>query len=214
MVKIVLVEPETSGNIGAIARAMKNFNLKELILINPKCNHLDKESLDRASHAKDILKKAKILKNIKQIKASELVATTAIIGRDYNTTRTPIELKDFKPNKQTAILLGRESHGLSNEEIEQCDYLINIPSSKSYPTLNLSHAATIIFYEIFNKESTITLATKNQKEQLLKLINKKTDNLNLKTPEKYKILWKRIIGKSQPTSREISTLFGFFKKIK
>ena len=58
MISTILIEPETPGNIGAIARSMKNFDLKNLILINPKCGHLDKEALDRATHAKEILKNA------------------------------------------------------------------------------------------------------------------------------------------------------------
>src|SRR3989344_7427310 len=84
---IICTEFQTPGNLGAIARAMKNFDFENLILLNPKCNHLDKEALDRATHAKDILQRAKI---VKVLKYDTLIGTTAILGTDYNLTRTVI----------------------------------------------------------------------------------------------------------------------------
>ena len=62
MISVVLIEPGKSGNVGAIARAMKNFCFNELVLVNPKCNHLSQTSRNRAKHANDVLKKAKIRK--------------------------------------------------------------------------------------------------------------------------------------------------------
>ena len=63
MLAVVLVEPETPGNIGSVARVMKNFGVKRLLLVNPKCNHLDGEAYGRAMHARDILKAAVVVKN-------------------------------------------------------------------------------------------------------------------------------------------------------
>ena len=62
MISVILIEPQTEGNVGAIARVMKNFELKELILVNPQCNHLGLDAVSRAKHGKDILKKAKVKK--------------------------------------------------------------------------------------------------------------------------------------------------------
>ena len=90
MISVILIEPETPGNIGAIARVMKNFEFNELVLINPKCKHLSKEALDRSTHAKSILKKAKV-KKINYLKQFDyLIATTAKLGTDYNIPRSPI----------------------------------------------------------------------------------------------------------------------------
>src|SRR3989338_6390715 len=95
MVSIVLIEPEKSGNVGYIARAMKNFDFNELILINPKCNHLDLEAMSRATHARDLLRKAKV-KTFSYLKNFDyLIATTAIIGSDYNIPRSPISIGEL-----------------------------------------------------------------------------------------------------------------------
>ena len=135
---IILQESKNAGNIGAIARAMKNFEFSNLILLNPQCNHLSKEAIDRATHAKEILQNAKI---IKKLDYDTLIGATAIIGTDYNLNRTPISpetLAKMQLKGKVGILLGREDHGLNNEELESCDIIITIPSSKKYPTMNES----------------------------------------------------------------------------
>ena len=109
---VILVEPETSGNIGAIARVMKNFDLFKLILINPKCDYLNKEALDRATHAKEILIKAKIIKSLEEINHKFLIGTTSVLGNDYNITRDCLNISDITLPKNSALLLGRESSGL------------------------------------------------------------------------------------------------------
>jgi len=225
-VSVVLLEFQNSGNIGAVARSMKNFNLTNLILINPKCDHLEKEGMDRATHAKDILKKAKVLKNIKELKTDYIVGSTAKLGSEYNIPRSPLtpkELSKVLPKNKVAIIIGRESSGLTNEEVSMCDFIVTIPSSKEYPTMNASHAATIIFYELFqelekNKVGEhIRAAGKKDKEVALQLANEALDRLEFATEEKkktQKTLWKKILGKSFLTKREIFAVCGFFKKIK
>ena len=220
---IILQESQTPGNIGAFARAMKNFEFTNLMLLNPKCNHLSKEALDRASHAKDILQNAKI---IKKLNYDTLIGTTAIIGTDYNINRTPLTpeaLAKMQLKGKVGILFGREDHGLNNEELENCDMIVTIPSSKKYPTMNVSQAAVILLYELFkntNKVKTgdnIKPATKQQKDILLKLIEEKSKNMSFNTDykrETQKKVWKKVIGKSNLSKREIMALFGFMKKIK
>ncbi len=223
-VTIALVEFQNSGNIGAVARSMKNFGFKNLILINPQCDHLNKEAKDRASHAKEILDNAKIIKQIKDINADYFVGTTAMLGSEYNIPRSPLkpeELKKVLPKNDIVLLIGRESSGLSNEEISLCDFVVTIPTSKEYPTLNAAHATTILLYEI-SKSATnkigdqIRVAEKKDKEIALELANKSLDQLKFATEEKkntQKLLWKKIIGKAFLTKREIFALCGFFKKI-
>jgi TrmH family RNA methyltransferase len=121
------------------------------------------------------------------------------------------------------IVFGREGTGLSNKEVEMCDFVVTIPTSVKYPSMNLSHAATIIFYEIFKAHGTgkigeqIKIADKKTKEHLLKLINKRLDSMEFATPSKKKtqqVIWKKIIGKSFLSRREAFALMGFFKKFK
>jgi len=235
MIQIVFLEPKTSGNVGAIARVMANFNFKNLILIDPQCNHLDEEASKRSKHAKYVLEKAQILKTIQELKliSDYVVGTTSVLGRDYNIPRVPINAEEFgkkvaeiervSPELKISILIGREGDGMRNEELEACDIVVSIPTSKKYPTMNVSHAATILMYELFKhskKEKLgqhIKLAKKEDKERLLAIIDEKMQILEFTTDQKKKTqrtTWRKVIGKSNPTKRELMALFGFMKKIK
>jgi len=225
MISVALMKPINPGNVGAIARAMKNFELKNLILINPKCSPKHKEAVKRAKHAQEILKKAKIVKNFSYLKRFDyIIGTTSNVGStDYNIPRLPVKPEELRiENKNSVLLFGREDSGLTNEEIMKCDFIVSIPASKKYPVLNISHAATIIFYEMFkhkeeNSHSHIRMAEGKDKDLLLKLVNQSLNRLRFSTPDKketQKRLWKRVIGKSFLTKREFQAMCGFFKKIK
>ncbi len=223
MINIILVEPETPGNIGAVARAIKNFGFENLYLINPKCNHLSKESIDRASHAKDILLNAKTISFNELQKFDYKIATTSELGTDYNIPRSPIkpsELKKIiKPKTNIALVFGRESSGLNNKEIQQMDFIMTIPTSKKYPSMNLSHAVAITLYELHQKEnitSHITPATEKELKQIQKMFNQILDKTEFKTKEKketQKKVWKRIFSKSFMTKRESFAVMGLLKKL-
>ena len=151
----VFVEPKTPGNIGFLARTMKNFGFKKLVLINP-CK-LEDSAYYQASHARDIVQDAKIYENlgdfVEEKQITTIVGTSGIAGGSYNIPRisiTPEELgKNMQVDGNIAILFGREGEGLSNDELKLCDILVTIPASDEYPIMNISHAAAIIFYEIF-----------------------------------------------------------------
>jgi len=224
MTTIILVGPETPGNIGAVARVMANFGFNKLILVNPQCNHLDEEAKNRAKSGLKILEKAKITKNLKQTlkQFHTTIATTAMLGTDYNIPRSPLspeKLASKKLPQKLAIVFGRESQGLSNEEVNLVDFVVTIPTPKKYPTLNLSHSVTIILYELANKTSTehIQLASKAEKDQIMKHINNIINKLTFTTPSKkqtQKTIWKRIFSKSFLTKREAFAVIGFLKKLK
>lgn len=227
-ITIIVQEISTPGNCGAIARVMKNFGFEKIIFLNPLCDFLSDESLNRAKHAKDVLQNATIVKNFNEIikKFDYVIGTTAMIGQDYNILRTPmlpLELsKKINKKNKYAIIIGREGEGLSNSEILKCDFTVTIPSSKEYPTLNVSHALGIVCYEIFknhcneNITSHINMAGIEEKDALLNLINLSLDNFEFSTDDKketQKILWKRIIGKAMLSRREVFALCGYFKKV-
>ncbi len=228
MISIILIEPETSGNVGAIARSMGNFGVKNLILINPKCK-IDSDARCRAKNANHILDKIKIrtervLKNFDFI-----IGSTAKLGKDYNIPRSPLTpaqlaetLKKVK-NKKIAIILGRESLGLNNKEIQMCDFIVSIPTSKKYRTMNISHALTIILYEIFKEKNTeelikpFTPMSAKEKHRILELLDIAMKKMSFETEEKRKTqrkVWKRMITKSFMTRREAFALMGFLKKIR
>ncbi|MBI4448384.1 TrmJ/YjtD family RNA methyltransferase [Candidatus Woesearchaeota archaeon] len=229
MGNIVVVAQEFSnpGNCGALARVMKNFGLNKLIFLNPKCDYLSKEALDRATHAKAILKEAKVVADFGMLTKNfdYVVGTTAIIARDYNVTRlsiTPEQFAEMQIKSKVALIIGREAAGMTNDELKECDLIVHIPSSIDYSTLNVSHAAAIIFYELFkhNKEAkvkAVVFAGAKDKNVLVQKIYEALDKMGFSSKEKketQRIVWKRVVGKALLTRREAFALFGFFKKIK
>jgi len=223
MTAVILVEPEHPSNIGAVARVMANFGFKKLILINPRCNHLDNEAILRAKHsALKILKNAEISDFSALGRFGTVIGTSAIESIDYNVMRSPLNPEQMKKfaTKNTAIVFGREGKGLKNNEIAMCDFIVKIPTSKSYRTMNISHSAAVILYEISRtriKEDKIRLAAKKEKDILLRQIKKSVENLDFATKDKKETqikVWKRVIGKALITRRELQALFGFFKKIR
>lgn len=235
MIDIVLIKPEESGNVGAVARAMANFGFEKLVLVEPLCSKDDEDARCRAKHAQQILKNAKIVNTEHLKKYDYLIGTTSKLGGKYNIPRGSITSKQLAEklskekikNKKIniALVFGREGIGMTNEEIQWCDFIVSIPSSKNYPALNLSHACAILFYELFQvlgKEETklapvIQPATKKDMEIVLMRFNHVLDKLSFSTKEKkqtQKIVWKRVFSKALMNRREAFAVIGLFKKIK
>lgn len=215
-ISIVVIEPETSGNIGSIARVMSNFDAKELILINPKCK-IDSDSRRFAKNAQAVLENARV-GGIKALKAFDyLIATTSKLGTDYNIPKTPMtpeqlagKLAEIK-GKKVALVLGRESDGLHNDEIQMCDFIVTIPASKKYDSLNISHALTILLYEIKKKELSgemlkrYTPISVKEKEQIMKMLDSAMLRMDFREESKMqtqRAVWKRMISKSFMTREE------------
>lgn len=228
MISVVLVEPENAGNVGAITRVMKNFGFSSLILINPKCDIKSSECIARAKWAQDILKKVKIAKKIPRF--DYRIATTSQLGTDYNIPRSPVYPEQLaekisKINLKKArvgLLFGREGIGLTNKEIQESDFIVTIPSSKKYPTLNLSHSVAVVLYELHKKigkqriGEQIIAVGEQEKKQIMKMFNKIFNQLEFKTKENKETqrkVWRRIIGKSFMTKREAYAVMGFLRKL-
>ena len=228
MLSVVLVEPKSSGNIGSIARAMRNFGLNQLVLVSPKCNHLDSESNARAKHAKTILKKAIILKKFSELKKFDTtVATTAALGTDYNVARLPLspdalaEKLRGTSKQHIALVFGRDTTGLTNHEILQCDFVVSIQSSVKYRALNISHAAAILFYEISKTSkmkkvgSNFVPASSKEKDVIMGIIGVLLRQMpfhfdSQRTTQRK--IWRRLIGKAMLSRREAFAVIGFLKK--
>lgn len=213
--KIVLVETESSGNIGSVARIMKNFAHNELFLLNPKCL-VNEDSKKMACNAQELLENAKIISELKEAGADYFIGTSALKGGEYNIPRNLSDINHVKINNQTALVLGSESQGLSTELLEQMDVLIRIPASENYPTLNISHALAIILYELFEKEeSKEKLASIKEKELLQELFFERMnkEGMNEHEQETAKKAFKKLLGRAAITKREIQSLFGSFRRI-
>ena len=227
MIYVVFVEPESPGNIGFLARTMKNFGLLNLVLINP-CE-LKNESYYQAMHARDVVSNAETYNSleefllIKEIDTS--VGTTGSAGGSYNVARiavSPEQLVDsINYNGNLALVFGREGNGLSNQEISLCDIIVSIPTHDYYPILNITHAAAIIFYEMFKREKSypvgsLEAATAEEKKSLINHMEEIILKLGY-PPHKSKngsLVFKRIIGRTFISGREAHTLKGTLRRIK
>lgn len=152
-VRIVLVETSHSGNIGAVARAMKNMGLSNLWLVNP-ASFPDEASYARSSGASDVLDQAQVVDTLDEAIADcTLVMGTSARGRKVPwPVISPAACAEHAAGQAdsgtVALVFGRENHGLSNEELQRCHYHIHIPSNPDYSSLNLAMAVQVICYEL------------------------------------------------------------------
>ncbi len=240
---VVLNMPEHAANIGAIARLMKNFNFEHLIVYNP-VEKVEKirsyHTQGFAMHGKEILFNAEIIEIKNQFdhlsgfkdlmnRFDIKIASTAK-GMHYTNIRRiatfPAELTlpvSEKPLK-IALIFGRESHGLTNDEIELTDIVLRIPSDENYPTLNLSQACGIILYEIYKKLhileigrglKPVLLANNEDKQMLYKLIKSTIVNLQVRTYRKDNIIlaFKNIFERAFVSKKELNLIRGVFSKL-
>jgi len=151
-IHFILVRPQMGENIGSVARAMKNFNIKHLRIINPRCHWPNQRALATSVGAKDILKSTKIYNSIEK-SIGDLDIIFASTSRIRKINKKIISILDFKKKikkkRKIGILFGPEASGLSNEEISCADCLVKIPTNKKFSSLNLSHSAIIFCFEIF-----------------------------------------------------------------
>jgi TrmH family RNA methyltransferase len=220
MYTVVFVEPESSGNIGSLARVMKNFGLRELVLVNPKCK-TDQETKSRAKHAFDIIERARIVKDFGKIGEFDFViGTTGKITPDYDEVRCAISPKELaeqvKTKAKIALVFGREGIGLKNEELSLCDIVVHIPTDYKYPVLNVSHAAAIVFYELFStKKELVRKADKREKEVLFDYFDEIVDSLaGIRDKKKVAKVFRNVVNRSLIAGKEAHTLAGVLKELK
>ena len=153
-IRIVLVEPSHPGNIGAVARAMKNMALRELVLVKPKL-FPHEEATARASGADDLLAQARVVESVAEaLEGCGFVAATTSRDRDQN-----FRVMDVRAAAQriatearrapAAVLFGAERTGLQNEHLEAAHVLIRIPANPEYLSLNIAMAVQLVAYELF-----------------------------------------------------------------
>lgn len=227
MIYVVFMEPETPGNIGFLARTMKNFGLSQLVLINP-CE-LENEAYYQSMHAREIIynrQEYSTLTEFLETKGIDFtVGTTGTAGGSYNLPRIAITPENLSQSLNVqgdiALIFGREGDGLTNHELELCDVVVSIPTHESYPILNITHAAAIIFYELFIREKKYPVedldeASLEEKQGLIDYMDDVLDNLDYPPHKKRNasIVFKRMVGRAFISGREAHTLKGMFRRIK
>ncbi|MFC7095997.1 RNA methyltransferase [Halobaculum marinum] len=227
---VVVVEPETPGNIGTIARAMKNFGLTDLKLVDPPEFGRDSEAYGFAGHAReDVLPNAEEVTLAEVVENYHTVGTTAITGEDARRHvrfpfKTPTELRESLAtvDTDTALVFGREGTGLNNEELEQLDELISIPANPDYPVMNLGQAATVTLYELrslFLDEYQLPdveheRAPESEIERFYEQFSAFLGHAESRDHKRTRSerLIRRLVGRAHPTSKEMTTLTGVFRR--
>ena len=222
-IRVILVEPKSEGNVGAVARAMRNFGARDLVLVKP-CP-LGDEAYKRAMHGVQILQAAKTVDSLDAaLKGSDLLVGTSGIDtrsekRFARISVTPRELADrVAPMKGTvALAFGREDFGLFESELARCDLLVTIPAAADYPILNLSHAATIALYELFAGRAATRArreASGLEKEKLHEAFGSLLEAAQY--PEhkraRNKVMFRRLVGRAVPSKWEFHALMGVFQR--
>jgi tRNA (cytidine32/uridine32-2'-O)-methyltransferase len=227
---VAVVDAETSGNVGTIARAMKNFGFEDLLLVDPPYLGRDSEAYGFAGHAReDVLPNARELSLEELAEEFHTVGFTAVTNQDATSHvrfpfRTPAELADSiaDVDTDTALVFGRERVGLTNEELARIDEVAAIPASHDYPVLNLGQAATVALYELRDLAMTETqlpdVAVHRAEEAAIEGFYDHAEQflVDVDYPEekrdKTMRMLRRMVGRTHPTGREINTIRGLLRR--
>ena len=228
-ISFILNKPQLSENIGACARAIKNFNFKKLVLINPKPIFPNDKIWATSVGAKDIINQSKKYDNLENAleKIDILIATSA---RFRNKNIKHINLEDLKKinfKKRVGFLFGSEASGLSNDEISYANYTLQIPTNPDFQSLNLSHSLIIIAQYVasliklknipFKKSKKVKSASKKEIQSMLGLCIKNLDEINFFRPKEKrpKMLenLRNIFYKMDLSDKETRILSGVFASL-
>ena len=194
-ISFILHKPQLSENIGACARAIKNFNFNKLVLINPKPVFPNDKILATSVGAKDIIKQSKRYENLEEaIKNIDIIIATSARFRNKNVKHIElVDLKKINFKKKIGFLFGSEASGLSNDEISYANYTLQIPTNPDFKSLNLSHSLIIIAQYVasliklknvpFQKSKKIKSASKKEIQLMLDLCIKNLDEINFFRPK-------------------------------
>ena len=230
LVQIVLVETSHPGNIGSVARAMKNMGLSRLVLINPKKFPHD-EATALAGNAGDVLKVAKVFGSIQEaVQNSKIIFATSARER---TIEWPVaSVKDaaqeinqlVAENIEVSILFGREDRGLTNEELQLSNKHLIIPAHPDYPVLNIAMSTQVVCYELYQASNIEPIApwqdfpeyTADELQHLIDHFNEtvfKLDLIDPKNPKQILTRMERMFRRLYPDQMEGNFLRGFLKAV-
>ena len=228
-ISFILHKPQLSENIGACARAMKNFNFQKMIVVDPKPIYPNDKILATSVGAKNIISKSKNFDNLEPaLKNIDIVIATSARFRNKNVKH--IQLRDLKKidyKKKVAFLFGSEASGLSNNEISYANYTLQIPTNADFKSLNLSHSLIIIaqvVHSIINSKNSGFIKSKKiksaSKKDILSMTNLCIKNLEdigfFKPKEKKPIMLqnlRNIFYRMELSSKETRILSSVFASL-
>ncbi len=228
-ISFILHKPQLSENIGACARAIKNFNFKKLVLISPKPIFPNDKILATSVGAKDIINQSKKYDTLDEAlgKIDILIATSARFRNKNIKHINLVDLKKINFKKRVGFLFGSEASGLSNDEISYANYTLQIPTNPDFRSLNLSHSLIIIAQYVasliklknipFKKSKKVKSASKKEIQSMLGLCIKNLDEINFFRPKEKrpKMLenLRNIFYKMDLSDKETRILSGVFASL-
>ena len=229
-ISVVLVEPQGPLNIGSISRAMMNFGLSKMVLVNPRCDHLSEDALRMAVKTQSILENARIVDSLEEALAGVNLSfgTTRRFGKYRDLFHAPDEAAEkicsTSNEASVALVMGREDKGLKTEELDLCQYFITLPTDSAYPSMNLAQATSICLYEIRKAHTGVrpdgiderVPATNDSLERMLRHMQQTLldiDYLDASNPDHILRTYRRIFGQSNLTEREVNILQGLWSRI-
>lgn len=227
-VYIILLYPKRSGNVGSIARVMKNFCLTKLRVVSKRRILSTFETKKMAVHAYDVIKNAETFNSLDKA-ISDLSVVIGATGKFHKDAPTEIDTNFFNKflslseKNKVGILFGPEDRGLSNEELAMCSYTLTLPANPDYPSLNLSHAVGIVAWELFkNIESERPkkirkLVTKENMERLyerMQDVYTEIGFLDKINPARIMKALRSMYDRVEISDRELRILLGILKQTK
>ena len=227
---IVLVESQGPLNIGSTSRAMLNFGVSDLRLVNPKVDHLVHESRQMAVKATTVLEAAKIYSNLADALAdcTLSIGTTRRFGRYREGMLLPDEaarlLLPVTQDGKVALVFGREDKGLFTSELDLCQRFLTIPTSDMLPSMNLAQSVALCLYKVNrarwqlsgNEPSRKQFAANEKLEQMYQHMQSsltKIGFLNPQNPDHIMRAFRRILGRAAMNEREVRIMRGLFSQI-
>jgi tRNA/rRNA methyltransferase len=227
----VLIKPQLGENIGACARSMKNFGFNKLHIVSPKISFPNHKAKATSVGAFDIINKAKVFNETKEaINKFDIVISLSARRRDIN--KKHISLKNFldivkkRKNSNFGLMFGPEASGLSNQDLSFSNYILQIPTSPKFKSLNLSHSVTVICYEIFKtlneklfqkRKSNLVISSKSKINALIKhLCNLLEDKKFFLPKEKKQSMMLNInnlIYRLEPNDKELRILASIISSL-
>lgn len=227
--RIVLVNTSHPGNIGAAARAMKNMGLQELCLVSPQ-QFPSAEATARASGADDLLAAARCVDSLD----AALAGAALVVGASARSRTLPVPMLDPREcaeliarqpaGERCAVVFGRERTGLTNDELDRCHYLVQIPTNPDYPSLNVAAAVQVIAYELRmaagltsgKTGKTQRFATADEVELFYVHLEQTLRDIAFLDPANPRQLMRRLrrlFGRIRPNENEINILRGILTAI-
>ncbi len=226
-IRIVLVRPRGSGNIGSVARAMKNLGASELAIVG-EARTGSFWARAMAVHGRDVLNDAKRYDTLRAAVAdcALVVGTTCRSGLYRSHSQSPRVLAPqivaAARAGKVALIFGPEDHGLSNKDLAPCQLLLTIPTDPNYQSLNVAQAAVICLYEIYMAaiddppQTPIDRATAEDVERLFDRMRAallKVGFLDSENPEHMILALRRILGRAGLEEKDVRILTGLFRQV-